>query len=480
MKFGLSDDQLRQVQTILSKYPSITEAVVFGSRAMGNYKEASDVDVALKGDITLSMVADVKYALEEDTYLPFFFDIIAYGIIDAPKLKEHIDKYGEVLYRAGWKDRKLSEVASLVKETCTPKPGNHLPYIGLEHIQEQGLRLLGIGDSDSVTSQKFCFKPNDVLFGKLRPYFRKVVKPDFAGVCSTDIWVVRAREKNDQDFIFYFFANQEFVDTANSGDSGTRMPRADWDFLKDMSWQFPPLPEQRAIAAVLSSIDAKIDLLHRQNKTLEGMASALWRKMFVDEAGSEWKTTTVGEVSTINEKNIDKDYPFEEIEYLDTGSITEGQITEYQYLQLKDAPSRARRIVQKNDIVVSMVRPIQKHYGILKKVNPNTIVSTGFVVISCRKIDPHFIYVLLTQKEMTEFLDIIAEASTTTYPSLAPSDIEKIDFQMPPAELLEQFSEYAEHVWGKIEGNNSQIRTLSRFRDTLLPKLMSGEVRVAL
>ena len=127
-----------------------------------------------------------------------------------------------------------------------------------------------------------------------------------------------------------------------------------------------------------------------------------------------------------------------------------------------------------------MVRPVQKHYGILKKVKPNTIVSTGFVVISCHKIDPHFVYLLLTQEEMTESLDIIAEASTSTYPSLAPSDIAGIEFQMPPVELLQHFSEYAEHVWDKIEENNSQIRTLSRFRDTLLPKLISGEVRVAL
>jgi type I restriction enzyme S subunit len=127
-----------------------------------------------------------------------------------------------------------------------------------------------------------------------------------------------------------------------------------------------------------------------------------------------------------------------------------------------------------------MVRPIQKHYGILKKVNPNTIVSTGFVVISCHKIDPHFVYVLLTQKEMTEYLDIIAEASTTTYPSLAPSDIAKIDFQMPPADLLQQFSKYTEHVWDKTEENNSQIRTLSKTRDTILPKLMSGEIRTKL
>jgi len=203
-----------------------------------------------------------------------------------------------------WKECKLSEVARLVKDTYKPKTGDHLPYIGLEHIQEQGLRLLSVGDSDSVTSQKFRFKCNDVLFGKLRPYFRKVVKPSFSGVCSTDIWVVRVLEGNDQNFIFYFFANQEFVDTANSGDSGTRMPRADWQFVKDTIWQFPQLPEQRAIAGVLSSLDDKTDLLHRQNKTLEGMAEALFRWFFVNGRKTEWKECTVNELAKHEKQSI--------------------------------------------------------------------------------------------------------------------------------------------------------------------------------
>ena len=90
-----------------------------------------------------------------------------------------------------WKECKLGDVAYLVKDTYQPKIGDHMPYIGLEYIQEQSLCLLGIGDSDSIKSQKFRFKSNDILFGKLRPYFRKVVKPDFDGVCSTDIWVVQ-------------------------------------------------------------------------------------------------------------------------------------------------------------------------------------------------------------------------------------------------------------------------------------------------
>mgnify|MGYP001247305559 FL=1 len=131
-----------------------------------------------------------------------------------------------------WKEYKLDQIAHLVKDTFKPNAEESLPYIGLEHIEEQQLRLNSIGHSSEVISNKFYFQPNDVLFGKLRPYFRKVVQPKFKGVCSTDIWVLRAKQGFDQDFLYYFVANKDFVDLSNNADTGTRMPRADWDFMK--------------------------------------------------------------------------------------------------------------------------------------------------------------------------------------------------------------------------------------------------------
>ena len=79
---------------------------------------------------------------------------------------------------------------------------------------------------------------------------------------------------------------------------------------------------------------------------------------------------------------------------------------------------------------------------------------------------------------MTEYLHLIAEGTTSAYPSLKPSDIEKIEFQRPPKEKLCAFSKYADKAWDKIDNNYSQIQTLSKLRDSLLPKLMKGEIRV--
>ncbi len=105
MKYGLSEKQLKEIIIKISGFPEIEEAILFGSRAIDTFKEASDVDIALKGaKVNAGLAAKLKFVFEEDTYLPFFFDFVAYPIITNEKLKEHINKKGIVIYR-----KKMSE-----------------------------------------------------------------------------------------------------------------------------------------------------------------------------------------------------------------------------------------------------------------------------------------------------------------------------------------------------------------------------------
>ena len=377
-----------------------------------------------------------------------------------------------------WKECKLGDVAHLVKGTYKPKTGDHLPYIGLEHIQEQGLRLLSIGNSDSVTSQKFLFEPGDVLFGKLRPYFRKVVKPSFYGVCSTDIWVIRALEGNDQNFLFYFFANQEFVDTANSGDSGTRMPRADWDFIKNTLWLFPSLPEQRAIAAVLSSLDDKIDLLHRQNKTLDAMAEALWRKMFVEEANPNWEKGKLGDYGEIicgktPSKKVAEYFgghiPFIKIPDMH-GNVfvfeTEDSLTE------AGRKSQQSKTIPARSICVSCIATVGLVVMNAIESQTNQQINT---IIPNKESHRYFLFSLM--RNMADELSARASGGTAT-DNLNTGDFSRIEISKPPENFIQKFNDLVRAHFEKIYANQLQIRTLYSLRNTLLPKLMSGEVRV--
>lgn len=148
-----------------------------------------------------------------------------------------------------------------------------------------------------------------------------------------------------------------------------------------------------------------------------------------------WKEITLGDDYIVtNAKTLNKDYQFSEIFYLDTGSITKGKVDSYQKISLKDAPSRAKRLLSNNDIIYSSVRPANRHYGFFSNPIHNLVISTGFIVITCneKKLFPLFLYYYLAQDQIVEELHSIAEGSTSAYPSLLPTDIESMVISIPP------------------------------------------------
>lgn len=184
---------------------------------------------------------------------------------------------------------------------------------------------------------------------------------------------------------------------------------------------------------------------------------------------SEWKEYKLGEIITTNAKSIGKNYPFSRISYLDTGSITCNKIDTLQEFNIDEAPSRAKRLVSEDDIVYSAVRPNQLHYGYIKNPQMNLVVSTGFVTITCdqQKINPKYLYYSLTQSQTTEYLHSIAEASTSAYPSLKPSDIEALDILLPPLHEQKRIASILSSLDDKIDLLTHQNRTLEAMAETL-------------
>lgn len=148
----------------------------------------------------------------------------------------------------------------------------------------------------------------------------------------------------------------------------------------------------------------------------------------------------LGEVIQTNTRSYKKGDCWAFVNYLDTGNITENVVCEIQRIDLdkEPLPSRAKRKVQYNSIIYSTVRPNQRHYGIIKNIPQNFLVSTGFTVIDAipEKIDANYLFYLLTQRDIIESLQAIAEQSVSTYPSISPSDIENLEVWLP--ELSEQ------------------------------------------
>lgn len=144
-----------------------------------------------------------------------------------------------------WKNCKLGNLVNIKNKSVTPKANDDLPYIGLEHIEPETLRLKGVGSSREVTSNKYLFNKGDILFGKLRPYFRKVYRSKFSGICSTDISVIEAKNHDvNQAFLFYLISSWDFINIATKSSKGTKMPRADWNYLIKLNLKIPSKIEQ--------------------------------------------------------------------------------------------------------------------------------------------------------------------------------------------------------------------------------------------
>ncbi len=184
---------------------------------------------------------------------------------------------------------------------------------------------------------------------------------------------------------------------------------------------------------------------------------------------SEWKEYKLGELIETNVKSIDKNYPYSKILYLDTGSITCNRVESYQEFEIDKAPSRAKRLVKQDDIIYSSVRPNQLHYGYITNPQDNLVVSTGFVTISCNKekLHPKFLYYYLTQSYITEYLHSVAEASTSAYPSLKPSDIEALDIEIPIHDDQCRIASILTSLDDKIDLLRCENATLEAMAETL-------------
>lgn len=373
---------------------------------------------------------------------------------------------------SSWRECKLGEVAKLSKKSW--KVGDEqMPYIGLEHIEEAKLRLNGIGKSDDVASNKFRFQAGDTLFGKLRPYFRKVVKPDFDGICSTDIWVINPQKGIDKDFIFYFFANKELVDISYSASGGTRMPRADWDFLAQTIWNIPPLEEQKAIAEVLSSLDDKIDLLHRQNQTLESLAQTLFRQWFIEEAKEEWEEKSLSKIADfLNGLACQKFPPQNDIDKLPVLKIKDLKDGISENSDYATSDVKPEYIVNNGDVIFAWSASLM-----VKIWDGEQCVLNQHLFKVTSKDFPKWFYYHWCKYHLDNFI-AISSAHATTMGHIKRGDLDEAMCVIPSREELIKMDDKILPIFEKIETNSRQIKSLEKMRDTLLPKLLSREVRV--
>ena len=183
------------------------------------------------------------------------------------------------------------------------------------------------------------------------------------------------------------------------------------------------------------------------------------------------------EIAKFNVNSLSKKFNFGSIAYLDTGNLTNGKISEYQYFDLKSdsIPSRARRLVKNNSILYSTVRPNQRHFGIIKTDNvpDNIVVSTGFAVIDVNETiaDPNYVYYFLQQHEVVATLSAVAEQSVSAYPSIKASDIGNLEITLPDLVTQKKIAQILQSFDKKILVNEKINDNLEQLAKSYFQKL---------
>ena len=281
------------------------------------------------------------------------------------------------------------------------------------------------------------------------------------------------RLKADSAFVGYVLQSSNWYEYVDAIAGGSAQPGANAKQLGSYPFILPPLPEQKAIASVLSSLDDKIDLLHRQNKTLEAMAETLFRQWFIEEAKEDWEDGVLGDIAS----NVRVNATTESIEsdeiYIGLEHIERRNVALSQHGFGSDVASNKSRF-KKHDILFGKLRP----YFHKVCITPfDGICSTDILVLRAKEtVWTAFTLFAFFQDSVVEYANLASGG--TRMPRADWGALSQYSIAIPPIDLVHQFNDLVLPSIEKIHANLEQIQTLEKLRDTLLPKLMSGEVRV--
>ena len=267
-------------------------------------------------------------------------------------------------------------------------------------------------------------------------------------------------------FLFYLLNNLGLKDL----NEDSAVPGLNRNTAYDQDILLPPLPEQRAIAGVLSSLDDKIDLLHRQNKTLEGIAESLWRKMFVEEADSKWEKGKLGDEMTIIMGQSPAGNTYNEEKQ---GMVFfQGRAEfDFRFPQTRLFCTEPKRLAKKGDTLVSVRAPV----GDINIAYEDCCIGRGLAAV--RHKSNYLSYTFYKVRSLKDEFDSF-EQQGTVFGSIGKDDFNNIETFIPLETMIQEFESVAKPLDGKVLINSTQIRTLSHLQDTLLSRLMNGEVKV--
>ena len=388
------------------------------------------------------------------------------------------------------------------------------PIITVEHLGDNRIlhqNLPCVSDDDAQRLSRYTLREGDIVFSRVGSVDRRALVRQ-----AEDGWLFSGRclrvrpipSKLDSGYLSYFFGLPAFQAYIRSVAVGATMPSLNTQILSAVTVPHPPPADQLAIAHILGSLDDKIELNRRMNATLEAMARALFRSWFVDfdpvrarmegrdtglpkdvadlfpdrlvhselgEIPDGWRASTLADVARLNPESWSSHNAPARILYVDLAKTKWGDIDEIQMFSWADAPSRARRVLRRGDTIVGTVRPGNGSFALIDR--DDLTGSTGFAVL--RPADPierEIVWCAATSADTIDRLAHLADGGA--YPAVSPKAVLNVAVVLPDKRVRLAFSTVAAPLLNRLKANQREARILGTLRDALLPKLVSGEVRV--
>ena len=520
MQIDVRPDHLEIIKNALKLHVPDRRVVAFGSRVKWTARDTSDLDLCVMGDdkISFETLAALRNELS-DSNLPYKVDVIDWASI-APDFRKIVSAHCYEIKSPedkGWSYKRLSD-AALINPSVKLIKDNVYPFVDMAAI-EVGRKFVEPSEQRPYSGGGSKFAHGDTLLARITPCLENGKIAMFHGSTeheiahgSTEFIVFRGRpEVSDNQFIYYLVTSQEvrsFAIAQMTGSSGRqRVPTSAFEHI---TVGLPSLPEQKAIANLLQKLDDKIELNNKMNETLEATAQALFKSWFVDfdpvrakmadknpeglsddlaalfpskidgDIPSGWREDSIYSCATFINGAAYKNMHFSHVEdAFPVIKIAELKAGVGQGTKFTNTDLGSKYLIDSGDILFSW------------SGSPETSIDTFLWVGGKGWLNQHIFKVVADSSEMRTFTFFLLkhlkpifvatakDKQTTGLGHVTVQDLKRLKAVYPDQKVLKAFSGVATPFLERIQKNMEQIADLNKIRDSLLPKLISGDLRVS-
>lgn len=391
-----------------------------------------------------------------------------------------------------WKEYKLGEIA----DVQTGPFGSQLHQSDYVDVGIPSIMPVNIGDRMNISTEKIVYiteedamrlsryrvQNGDIVYSRRGDVEKcAYINESEAGwLCGTGCLRIRIDSAYaDSKFVAYYLSTEDMKSWISNNAVGTTMPNLNSSILQQVPLSLPSLGEQKQIASILSSLDDKIDLLNRENVTLEAMAETLFRQWFIEEAKEDWEEGTIDMYANHYKEPINpQKQPTTMFWHYSIPAFDNGKKP---IDEMGEEIQSSKYIIPSNCILFSKLNPHKdkRVWLILDNVSTNAICSTEFQIVKPKEKEYlYFLYGWLTNKENYKEIASGVGGTSGSHQRIDPKSIFTFACPYVNLDVIHEYNKVVEPLFLKQRDNQKQIIILTEQRDRLLPKLMSNEINI--